>query len=171
MRYFVYVAGFVMMIAGLAPHVAEKLTPANPAPVMAAASVDNPLASATNSRMVVIPRDGRGHFQVEARIDGRRLNFMVDTGASTIALTASAAARLGIHPAPRDFTVNVRTANGIARAAPVRLNMVEVGDLVVRDVAALVSADGVLSENLLGLSFLTKLRRFEYAHGKLVLEQ
>jgi aspartyl protease family protein len=67
--------------------------------------------------------------------------------------------------------MNVRTANGSVRAAPVRLNMVEVGDLVVRDVAAMVIADGVLSENLLGLSFLTKLRRFEYANGKLVLEQ
>ena len=171
MRYFVYVAGFVMVLAGLTPRVAEKLTPANPAPAIAAASVASPAPSAANYRMVVVPRDNRGHFKVEARVDGRRLDFMVDTGASNIALTASAAARLGIHPAPRDFTVNVRTANGIARVAPVRLNTVEVGDLVVRDVAALVSVDGALSENLLGLSFLTKLRRFEYANGKLVLEQ
>ena len=171
MRYFVLLAGSALVIAGIVPHLIERLTSATPAPAIAAASVVGPVPSAANSRMVVIPRDSRGHFQVEARVDGRRLNFMVDTGASTIALTASAAARLGIHPGPRDFTINVRTANGIARAAPVRLNMVEVGDLVVRDVAALVSADGVLSENLLGLSFLTKLRRFEYAHGKLVLEQ
>jgi aspartyl protease family protein len=167
MRYFVFLAGLALVIAGIVPHFAEKLAPVSPEPAIAAASVGSP----ANSRMVVVPRDSRGHFQVEARVDGRRLSFMVDTGASTIALTASAAARLGIHPGPRDFTINVRTANGIARAAPVRLNMVEVGDLVVRDVAALVSADGVLSENLLGLSFLTKLRRFEYAHGKLVLEQ
>ncbi|MDQ2953380.1 MAG: TIGR02281 family clan AA aspartic protease [Pseudomonadota bacterium] len=171
MRYFVFFAGFALVIAAIIPQVAEKLAPATPVPAIASASVDSPLATTTNSRMVVIPRDSRGHFQVEARVDGRRLNFMVDTGASTIALTASAAARLGIHPAPRDFTANVRTANGSVRAAPVRLNMVEVDDLVVRDVAALVIADGALSENLLGLSFLTKLRRFEYANGKLVLEQ
>ena len=171
MRYFVYVAGFVMVLAGLTPHVAERLTPANPAPTIASASVTSPTPSSANSRMVVVPRDHRGHFKFEARVDGRRLDFMVDTGASTIVLTAAAAARLGIHPTPRDFTISVRTANGIARAAPVRLNMVEVGDLVVRDVAALVSAEGALSENLLGLSFLTKLRRFEYANGKMVLEQ
>jgi aspartyl protease family protein len=171
MRYFVFLAGLALVIAGIVPHFAERLTPVSPVPTIASASVDSPLATATNARMVTIPRDSRGHFQIEARVDGRQLTFMVDTGASTIALTASAAARLGIHPAPRDFTINVRTANGIARAAPVRLNMVEVGDLVVRDVAALVSADGALSENLLGLSFLTKLRRFEYTNGKLVLEQ
>jgi aspartyl protease family protein len=171
MRYFIYLAGFALVTAGIVPHFADKLAPATPTPAIAAASVASPAPAATNSRMVVIPRDSRGHFQIEARVDGRRLNFMVDTGASTIALTTDAAARLGHHPAPRDFTMNVRTANGSVRAAPVRLNMVEVGDLVVRDVAAMVIADGVLSENLLGLSFLTKLRRFEYANGRLVLEQ
>lgn len=171
MRYFVFLAGFILITAGIVPHVVEKLAPATPEPAIAAASVGSPLATAGNSRMVVVPRDSRGHFSIEARVDGRRLNFMVDTGASTIALTASAAARLGIHPAPRDFTANVKTANGSVRAAPVRLNMVEVDNLIVRDVAALVIGDGALSENLLGLSFLTKLRRFEYANGKLVLEQ
>jgi clan AA aspartic protease (TIGR02281 family) len=81
---------------------------------------------------------------------------MVDTGASVIALTVSNAARLGIHPAQRDFTVEVRTANGSVRAAPARLDKVEVGDLIVRDVAAVILADGALSDNLLGLSFLSR---------------
>ena len=113
----------------------------------------------------------RGHFQVDARIEGRKLSFMVDTGASVIALTASDAARLGIHPAQREFVTEVKTANGTVRAAPVRLDEVEVGDLVVRDVAALVMPDEALSDNLLGLSFLSRLRRFEYSAGRLVLEQ
>jgi aspartyl protease family protein len=125
----------------------------------------------TNARSVVVPRDDRGHFEVSARVDGRRMDFMVDTGASVIAISVSEAARLGIHPAQSDFTTRVRTANGIVRGAPTRLNMVEVDDLVVRDVAALVLPDGALSDNLLGLSFLSRLRRFEYSEGKLVLEQ
>ncbi len=128
-------------------------------------------ASAATSRSVIVPRDGRGHFQVDARIEGRRLSFMVDTGASVIALTASDAARLGIRPAQREFVTEVKTANGTVRAAPVRLDEVEVGDLVVRDVAALVMPDEALSDNLLGLSFLSRLRRFEYSAGRLVLEQ
>ena len=57
------------------------------------------------------------------------------------------------------------------RAARVQLNRVEIDDVTVRDVAALVVPDEALSENLLGLSFLSKLRRFEYANGKLLLEQ
>jgi aspartyl protease family protein len=120
---------------------------------------------------VVVPRDARGHFQVDARVDGGRLSFMVDTGASVIALTASDAARLGIRPSPSEFVAEVRTANGTVRAAPTRLDAVEVGDLLVRDVAAVVLPDEALSDNLLGLSFLSRLRRFEYSDGKLVLEQ
>jgi aspartyl protease family protein len=57
------------------------------------------------------------------------------------------------------------------RAAPTTLDRVEVGDIVVRDVTALVLPDEALSGNLLGLSFLSRLRRFEYSGGKLVLEQ
>ena len=130
-----------------------------------------PASVAAGSRAIVVPRDARGHFLVEARVDGRLINFMLDTGASVAALTASDAARLGIHPAPRDFTVEVRTANGSVRAAPARLDKVEVGDLIVRDVAAVILPDGALSDNLLGLSFLSRLRRFEYSDGRLVLEQ
>ena len=75
-----------------------------------------------------------GHFWTEARVDGRRLELVVDTGASQIALRASDAARLGLHPLPRDYNVKVATANGITRAAPVELRMVELGNIVVRDV-------------------------------------
>lgn len=135
----------------------------------------HPVAAAehapSNSRSVVISRGNNGHFQVEGRIDGRRMDFMVDTGASVIALTARNAAMLGIHPTERDYTAMVKTANGIVRAAPVELTMVEINDLMVHNVAAMVMPDGALSENLLGLSFLSRLRRFEYEGGKLVLEQ
>lgn len=96
---------------------------------------------------------------------------MVDTGASVIALTARDAARLGIRPTLREFTAEVKTANGIVRAAPTRLDRVEIDDISVRDVVALVMPDEALSKNLLGLSFLSKLRRFEYSSGKLILEQ
>lgn len=124
-----------------------------------------------SSRSVVIEPDRHGHFRVEARVDGRRLDFMVDTGASVIALTARDAARLGIRPMRSEFTATVKTANGSIKAAPASLDSVEVDGITVRDVRALVLPDEALSENLLGLSFLSRLRRFEYARGKLVLEQ
>ena len=122
-------------------------------------------------RSVTVPRDSRGHFQTEGRVDGRRLGFMVDTGASVIALNESSAALIGVRPRASDYTANVSTANGSIKAARTRLAMVDIGGLVVRDVDALVLPDEALSENLLGLSFLSKLRRFEMAGGKLVMEQ
>jgi aspartyl protease family protein len=86
--------------------VAAKAMTAAPAP---APSVSN------NSRSLVIKAGNGGHFEVEARVDGRRIPFLVDTGASQIALRESDAARLGIHPTPRDYKVKIHTANGIGR--------------------------------------------------------
>jgi aspartyl protease family protein len=139
--------------------------------LMAARPVNTSAPAPSGTRSVVIPPGRNGHFQVEGRIDGRRLNFMVDTGASVIALTERDASSLGIHPSERDFTAAVRTANGVVRAAPIELNMVEIDELTVHNVAAMVLPNGALSDNLLGLSFLQRLHRFEYADGKLVLEQ
>jgi len=171
MRSIATFAALALAAGVLVPRYASRVGTA-PAPLALAARPQVPVAgSATNSRSIVVPRDARGHFEVDARIEGRHVNFMVDTGASVIALTASDAGRIGIHPAPREFVTEVKTANGTVRAAPTRLDEVEVGDIVVRDVAALVLPDTALSDNLLGLSFLSRLRRFEYTDGKLVLEQ
>jgi aspartyl protease family protein len=123
-----------------------------------------------NSRTISIPRGANGHFSVDGRVDGRRLSFLVDTGASTIALRESDAARLGIHPARREYTTRVATANGSLMAAPIELNRVEIGDLIVRNVSAMVLPDEALGQNLLGMSFLSQVH-WQYQSGKLVLEQ
>jgi aspartyl protease family protein len=174
MRIFVFFAIIALMIGGSVPRLLATINAMPkeqaPASVMAARPVAQPTYN--NSRSLTVRRDERGHFHVEGRIDGRRMDFLVDTGASIIAIPEREAARLGIHPARREYTVQIRTANGTIQAAPTRLSMVEVGSgLVVRDVAAVVMPDGALSENLLGMSFLSRLRRFEVADGKLVLEQ
>jgi aspartyl protease family protein len=122
-------------------------------------------------RSVTIHRDKRGHFQTEARVDGGYIGFMVDTGASAVALTERDAERIGVRPSRGDFTASVSTANGVVMAARARLASIDVGGLVIRDVDALILPDTALRENLLGLSFLSRLKRFEYADGKLVLEQ
>jgi aspartyl protease family protein len=136
---------------------------------MAAQPVSVPTNS-SNSRSVTLSRGNGGHFWTDARVDGRRLELVVDTGASYIALRASDAARLGIHPTPRDYSIKVSTANGVTRAALVQLSMVEIGNIVVRDVPALIHADEALGVNLLGMSFLSRVR-FTHDRGKLILEQ
>jgi len=135
------------------------------------ASVQPKTTGNAGLRSVTVSRDSRGHFQTEGRVDGRRLGFMVDTGASVIALNETSAALIGVRPRPSEYTANVSTANGSIKAARTRLAMVDIGGLVVRDVDAMVLPDEALSENLLGLSYLSKLRRYEFAGGKLVMEQ
>jgi len=129
-----------------------------------------PVSSSSSARNVVLTKGHNGHFQVDARVDGRRLEFLVDTGASHIALRQSEAGRLGIYPRPSDFTVRVSTANGMTKAALVELRTVEVGDILVRNVPAIVHSDEGLSVNLLGMSFLSRVR-WTHERGKLVLEQ
>ena len=172
MRTVVTFAAFALAASFIVPKYAEQMHPAGAEPtIMAARPQTNVVSSASDSRSVVISPGANGHFLVEGRVDGRLLNFMVDTGASVIALTERDAAMLGIHPAVSEYVAAVRTANGTVRAAPVMLDRVEIEDIVVRDVAAMVLPEGALSDNLLGLTFLSKLRRFEYSDGKLVLEQ
>jgi aspartyl protease family protein len=177
MRSFIAFAIVALVAAGLAPGYFDRLAPSAPAsmpapaPAIAAPAVASPPAYRGGGRTVVIQRDNRGHFAVDGAVDGRRIGFMVDTGASVIALTERDAGRLGYHPAQREYVTQVRTANGTVRAAPVKLDMVEVGGVMVRNVAALIMPDEALSENLLGLSFLSRLRRFEYSEGRLVLEE
>jgi aspartyl protease family protein len=174
MRGFIIFGIVALVAAALAPRYFDRMaghaaSPSAPAAQVVAA----PPVSAYSGgpRTVVVQRDARGHFAVEGAVNGRRISFMVDTGASRVALTQRDASRLGFHPAPRDYVGQVQTANGVVRVAPVKLDMVEIGGVMVRNVDALVSPNQALSENLLGLSFLSRLRRFEYREGKLVLEE
>ena len=121
-------------------------------------------------RTVRLDSDRRGHFRVDARVDGRPIDFMVDTGASSVVLRESSAAKLGIFPKPSDYTGRSSTANGIARYAPVRLNRIEVNGINVYDVRAAVMPDDALGENLLGMTFLSRVK-FSHDRGRLVLEQ
>ena len=120
--------------------------------------------------VVEIPASRNGHYFSEALMNGRRIQSMVDTGASAVALTYSDAEDAGIFVSPSDFTIAVQTANGIARVAPVMIDSIEIGDILVRDVQGVVSEPGSLNMTLLGMSFLRRLSRFEMRDSKLILE-
>jgi aspartyl protease family protein len=114
-------------------------------------------------------RQDNGHFVARAAANGTSMSMLVDTGASTVVLTPTDAERAGIDTASLAFTTPVSTANGTTFAAPVRLKSVSVGPLEVRDVEALVAKPGALSENLLGMSFLKRLRSYEFSGDFLTL--
>src|SRR5258708_3832526 len=164
------VAGLVLVVGVLVARTADRTVHVPAAPAAMAAQPAPAPANSSNSRSVTLSRGNGGHFWTEARVDGRRLEFLVDTGAAQISLRASDPAPLGIHPTPRDYSVQIATANGLTRAALVQLRMVEIGNIVVRDVPALVLADGSLGVTLLGMSFMSRVR-FTHDRGKLVLEQ
>jgi aspartyl protease family protein len=137
---------------------------------MAKASPEQRQQASAVGRTVTLTSDSRGHFEVDARIDGRQIDLIVDSGASKIVLRESSAARLGIFPRPSDYTGRSSTANGVAKFAPVRLNRVEVNGIVVRDVDAAVMPDEALNVNLLGMTFLSRVK-WTHDRGRLVMEQ
>jgi aspartyl protease family protein len=172
MRGVLILAGMMIGLGTVMAQVADHMMAASAttAPSAMLAAAESP-APASGVRSVVVLRDRHGHFQTEGRIEGQRIKFMVDTGASVVAMNETSAARIGVRPARSEFNVKVTTANGVIKAARTRLAMVQIGDLAVRDVDAMVLPDEALSQNLLGLSFLGRLKRFEYAGGRMVLEQ
>lgn len=126
-------------------------------------------AYAARGREVRLAAAADGHFYAEAEINGRAMRFLVDTGASAAALRASDARRAGIRVSPSDFSVPVQTANGVGHAARVTLSRVEIDGVAARDVTAFVLPDEALSVNLLGMTFLSRLDRFEAKNGELLL--
>jgi aspartyl protease family protein len=112
-----------------------------------------------------------GHFVTDADVNGRSITVMVDTGASMVALTYEDARVIGLAPRASDFTNRVNTANGVAKVALIVIDRIQIGDVLVRNVAAAVVEDGKLQTTLLGNSFLSKLSRYEMRSGRLVLEE
>jgi aspartyl protease family protein len=178
MRNLMIFAAVMVALGSFLAQMADRMTPASASPSPTSQSpaktvvAPEPVAQAqSSSHSLSLAPDNRGHFLTEGRINGQRVNLMVDTGASVVAINESSAARFGLYPSRGDFTANVTTANGTIKGARAHLAMVDVGGLVVRDVDALVLPDEALSENLLGLSFLSHLKRFEYSNGQMVLQQ
>lgn len=121
-----------------------------------AASRDAPPAAGNGFGTVTLERAPDSHFYLDMLVNGRSMRFLVDTGASSVALGRSDARRLGLTLYPDDFTGVAQTANGPARIAPVRLDSMRAGPLDAGDVEAVVMdvEDGM---PLLGQSFLRRL--------------
>jgi aspartyl protease family protein len=111
--------------------------------------------------------DGQFHFRAEA--NGRPVRMMFDTGASSVVLTHEDALAMGIRLRDDDFSIGVRTANGMTRAAAVTLKSLAVGGIVETDVRAMVAQPGRLTENLLGMTFLERLASYEVRGDQLTL--
>ncbi|KQT57323.1 hypothetical protein ASG54_12100 [Aureimonas sp. Leaf460] len=125
--------------------------------------------SGSDGRQVAVVRAGDDHFHVQAEVNGRSLSFLVDTGASMIALDRATARSMNLDPGDGAFTARVSTANGIARAAMIRLDEVRIGEIVRRNVPAAVMEQEGEGLGLLGMSFLGQLSSFEFRGNRLIL--
>ncbi len=109
-----------------------------------------------------------GHYWAEASVNGEEVRFLVDTGASAVALTPDDALRLGFDPKTLNYSYTVNTASGQARAAEVRLSTVAVAGAEVDNVDAYVIESG-LKQSLLGMTYLGRLSQFEATKSALIL--
>lgn len=132
------------------------------APPRATASVPTPA-----NEMVLRPGQG-GHYYVTADVGQAEVRFLIDTGASLIALSTDDAERIGLDPDSLEYNGSVQTANGTTRVAPVTLDAVRIGQLEVDRVEAIVS-QAPMAMSLLGMSFLRRLEGYRVEDGNLVL--
>jgi len=117
-----------------------------------------------------IAKSADGHYWATARVNGTEVRFLVDTGATMVALTALDAQRLGFETRHLDYSQRVMTAQGETRAAPVILSSLSVTGARLTDVQALVIEEG-LDTSLLGMTYLGRLSRFEATPTALILRQ
>ena len=104
-----------------------------------------------------IARGMGGHYWTAGSINGQNVQFLVDTGASSVAMNEAQAKRLGLDYQTRGQPMQVNTAGGVVPAWRMTLNSVKVGSLEVLGVEAAIIAGGSPSEVLLGMSFLNRV--------------
>ena len=111
-----------------------------------------------------------GHFYASSLVNGRRVRFLVDTGATSVALTADDAIRVGFDVNDLLFNQPISTANGTNFAANVRVERLQIGDIELQNVSAMVVKSG-LDQSLLGMSYLGELTSIETRGNSLILRQ
>jgi aspartyl protease family protein len=156
--------GAGVMAAFTVDHLAEQAH-RRPADTASVAAVNRDIGNP----MVRLPSDRRGHYIADMSVDGRVLRMLVDTGASLVALRESDARAAGLDGSYTGRTYSLSTANGVVEAKGVRIREMRLGSIIVRDIEAVVLPDAQLSSNLLGMSFLNRLRGFEVSGQELVL--
>ncbi|OAN98082.1 retropepsin-like aspartic protease family protein [Sulfitobacter geojensis] len=127
-----------------------------------------PQFSVAGSDQIVVPRARDGHYYLTAQVNDAAVRFVVDTGATDMVLTQADAKRAGLDPETLAYLGRANTANGEVRTAFVRLEQVQLGEIVDRDVAAVVN-EGQMEQSLLGMGYLQRWGRIEIAGGELIL--
>ncbi|MPZ54943.1 MAG: TIGR02281 family clan AA aspartic protease [Rhizobiales bacterium] len=125
--------------------------------------------AASRGRVVELSRGRGGEFPITTQVNGARVAMILDTGASAVMLTYDAAKAAGLPLEVLNYSVNLETANGRTRAAPVTIDRLVIGNIVERSVPALVVPSNRLKTNLLGMTFLNRLESWQVKGDRLQL--
>ncbi|SHL78465.1 aspartyl protease family protein [Paracoccus solventivorans] len=119
---------------------------------------------------IEVPLGPDGHFHLTAELNGAPVRFIVDTGASALALSPRDARRAGIDLERLVYAGQARTANGIVPTATVRLDRVAIGDILDENVPAMViQAD--IDRSLMGMDYLRRFARVSFEGDSMILER
>lgn len=122
-------------------------------------------------RQAVLSIRDDGHYWARTLVNGKAsVDFMVDTGASTVALTQDDARKMGFDPAALDYKWEIRTAGGITYGASVVIDSIKINQVHIKEVNAMVLRED-LTQSLLGMSFLRELYSYEFRGDRLIIRQ
>ncbi len=165
----ILVAGCLLVVGALSHFGRAGDAGPEPAPEPAPEpSVQQAARSGATGDELIVRAGPNGQFMVDAVVDGIKIRFLVDTGATRVVLTAEDAERLGYRLDGLDYSQRYRTANGEILGAPVVLPELRIGDLEIEDVHSSVIR-APLSTSLLGMTFLNRLESFEVRDEGLIL--
>lgn len=153
----------------VAPRFQQEAALPEEAAVTVAVATPEP-APLPGSRAAFIDRENDGHFWARADVSGTQVKFMVDTGASIVALTYFDAQRLGLKPEELNFDSEIRTAGGVTYGAHVTLDSIRIGRVKVENVNAVILRTE-LEQSLLGMTFLGELNSYEVRQGQMIIRQ
>lgn len=125
---------------------------------------------APGPRAAVLKRRTDNHFWADAKINKTRVEFMVDTGATSVALTREDARRIGFKEDELDYKWDISTAGGNTRGAYVLIEEIQIGSVKVKDVPALV-VESDLKQSLLGMSFMNELSSYEVRKSSMIIRE
>ncbi|MFZ3004930.1 MAG: TIGR02281 family clan AA aspartic protease [Phenylobacterium sp.] len=141
-------------LAGVGQRVRMTLSPAYPV--------------ATGPRELVVTAGEGGHFLVVGKVNGQRVRFLVDTGASDTVLSPADARRVGIDTDALRFDRPSETANGVGYGAAFQADSLSVGTITFKDVPIMIN-QAPMSSSLLGMTFLRRLESFQVKDDRLYL--